>query len=114
MTGPLRHPEPLLVYWEWQSQAACRGMDSSIFFHPRAERTVARENRINAAKAVCRECPVIEQCLDHAIRVREPYGIWGGLSEEERASTLGVRSLRYPGARPPAPSTTPAAGDVLE
>jgi len=24
------------------------------------------------------------QCAEHALRVREPYGIWGGLSEEER------------------------------
>jgi hypothetical protein len=28
--------------------------------------------------------------------VREPYGVWGGLSEDERASLLGVESLRYP------------------
>jgi WhiB family redox-sensing transcriptional regulator len=30
--------------------------------------------------------------------VREPYGIWGGLSEDERARILGVHSLRYPAA----------------
>ena len=29
-------------------------------------------------------------------RVREPYGVWGGLSEDERAAELGVESLRYP------------------
>jgi hypothetical protein len=40
---------------------------------------------------------VIIDCLAYALRVREPYGIWGGLSENDRASLLGVRSMRYPG-----------------
>jgi hypothetical protein len=40
---------------------------------------------------------VIVDCLAYALRVREPYGIWGGLSENDRASLLGVRSMRYPG-----------------
>jgi WhiB family redox-sensing transcriptional regulator len=93
-----RLPEPLVVHWEWQNQAACRGMDSSAFYHPTAERHPARDNRIAAAKAICNQCPVSTQCLDHALRVREPYGIWGGLSEAERADLLGVRSLRYPGS----------------
>ena len=76
--------------------AACRGMDSAAFFHPPAERNAAREKRITQAKAVCRACPAIVECREHALRVREPYGVWGGLSEEERAALLGVASLRYP------------------
>ena len=55
------------------------------------------EDRIAAAKAICRRCPAINECLEHALRVREPYGVWGGLSEDERAYLLGVESLRYPG-----------------
>jgi len=98
VTDTQRLPQPLVVHWEWQNQAACRGMDSSIFYHPTAERNAARANRTAAAKAICDQCPVITQCLDHALRVREPYGIWGGLSETERADLLGVRSLRYPGS----------------
>jgi len=97
MAETSRLPEPLAVHWEWQTQAACRGMDSSAFYHPTDERNAARENRIAAAKAICDRCPVITHCLEHALRVREPYGIWGGLSEAERAELLGVRSLRYPG-----------------
>jgi WhiB family redox-sensing transcriptional regulator len=33
---------------------------------------------------VCASCPVIQQCREHALAVQEPYGIWGGLSEDER------------------------------
>lgn len=91
-----RLPPPLVAHWEWQSHAACRGMASDTFFHPPDERTTAREDRIAAAKAVCRRCPAITACLDHALRVREPYGVWGGRSEDERAELLGLESLRYP------------------
>ena len=96
-------PGPHLHHYEWQLEAACRGMDSATFFHPRAERNAAREQRIAQAKAVCRTCPAIAACLAHALQVREPYGIWGGLSEDERAAMLGVESLRYP-ARSKTPS----------
>ena len=44
-----------------------------------------REQR---AKEMCRRCPVIEQCRSHALEVREPYGVWGGLSESERDMLL--------------------------
>jgi len=29
-------------------------------------------------------CPVQIPCADHALKVREPYGVWGGMTEEER------------------------------
>jgi len=101
MADTTRLPEPLVQHWEWQIRAACRGMDTGTFFHPINERNAARDERIAAAKAVCRGCPAINDCLDHALRVREPYGVWGGLSEDERAQLLGVESLKYPAkARP--------------
>jgi len=34
---------------------------------------------------------VIQQCREHALKVREPYGVWGGLSEDERAEILSKR-----------------------
>lgn len=91
-----RLPEPVVEKWDWQLAAACRGMDSSRFFHPPDERSTARKERIAQAKAVCRGCPAIRECLAHALKVQEPYGIWGGASEDERAWMLGVESLRYP------------------
>ena len=93
-----RLPGAQLDRWEWQRDAACRGMDSSLFFHPPNERDTARADRAARAKAICRCCPVIAECLDHALRVREPYGVWGGHTEDERARLLGVQSLRYPAA----------------
>ncbi|MHA6758045.1 WhiB family transcriptional regulator [Streptacidiphilus sp. PAMC 29251] len=40
--------------------------------------------RDQAAKQVCGHCPVREPCLQFALDAREPYGVWGGLTEEER------------------------------
>ena len=96
MADVTRLPGPLLDHYDWQRDAACRGMDSGTFFHPPAERNDARRERIDRAKAICAACPAVAECLEHALSVREPYGIWGGLSEDERAARLGVASLRYP------------------
>jgi len=70
--------------WEWQLQGSCRGADSAVFFHPDGERGRARAVREYTAKRICRGCPVVAQCREYALTVREPYGIWGGLSENER------------------------------
>lgn len=74
--------------WDWQLRAKCRGEDPNVFFHPSGERDTARKERIEVAKSFCRTCPVIKECADHALSVREPYGIWGGMSEDEREKVL--------------------------
>lgn len=83
-----RLPGPVADVWEWQFHAACRGMDSAVFFHPERERGQKRAARERAAKQVCASCPVQLQCATHALAVRETYGTWGGMSEIERAALL--------------------------
>lgn len=76
----------------WQVKAACRGPQASVFFPPssfeRKDEKLARERR---AKAICATCPVRKPCLDYALKIREPHGIWGGLSEAERRRLLEAR-----------------------
>ena len=96
-----RLPIPVMEEWEWQYKGACRDLDPEMFFHPDGERGPRRRNRENAAKAVCATCPVIAACRAHALAVQEPYGIWGGLSEDDRAVILerqGVTPLTIPAA----------------
>ena len=33
---------------------------------------------VEAAKALCRECPVMIACFNGALERREPWGVWGG------------------------------------
>ncbi len=87
--------------WQWQELAACRGLMLNMFFPANQKRGPARARREAEATAVCHRCPVIEVCRQHALRVPEPYGIWGGLSAEERATLLRTR-------RPIAPTRSPA------
>ena len=96
MADIARLPGPGMTTTNGKLHAACRGMDSSTFFHPPDERNQARADRITAAKTICAQCPATSACRDHALSVREAYGIWGGLSEGERAQRLGLQSLRYP------------------
>lgn len=84
MTDTRRLPKPVAQEWEWQLEGACQGLNSSVFFHPDGERGSARTRRAYQAKTICQACPVLEQCRRHAMSVREPYGVWGGLTEEER------------------------------
>ena len=92
-----RLPGPNADLWEWQLRGACRGEDGSLFFHPEGERGPARNAREAAAKAVCGRCPVLEQCRRHALATREPYGVWGGLSESDREEILtGTRRTTVP------------------
>jgi WhiB family redox-sensing transcriptional regulator len=84
--GNYRNPRlrPVDSEWEWQLRAACRGIDSAVFFAPTGEPRRDRRTREIAAKTVCTSCPVRTACLKHALAVREPYGVWGGLTETER------------------------------
>lgn len=93
MTDVRHLPGPVSDVWEWQLHGACRGLDTEIFFHPDGERGPARSGREEAAKAVCASCPVRAECAAHALRAREPYGIWGGLSEADREEILAGRRL---------------------
>ncbi|HUQ39168.1 MAG TPA: WhiB family transcriptional regulator, partial [Acidimicrobiales bacterium] len=69
----------------WQDRAACRGPQAAVFFPPsHFERKDDKDEREDRAKAICTECPVRKPCLDYAVRIREPHGIWGGLNELER------------------------------
>ncbi len=83
-----RLPEPVADLYEWQYQGACLKADPTLFFHPEGERGPARARRDAAAVKVCSGCPVIDACRRHGLGVGEPYGVWGGLTEEDREAIL--------------------------
>jgi WhiB family transcriptional regulator, redox-sensing transcriptional regulator len=60
-----------------------------MFFPPsHFEKKDEKERRELSAKAICSQCSVRADCLDFAITIREPHGIWGGLNESERRVVL--------------------------
>jgi WhiB family transcriptional regulator, redox-sensing transcriptional regulator len=76
------YPEKL----DWQDQAACRQYDNVLFFGEEGESELEKQAREARAKSVCQRCPVSEPCLEFAMETNQKYGIWGGLTDKERAS----------------------------
>jgi len=69
--------------------ALCRGVDPDLFFGPSGPETRSeRLEREAQAKAICRTCPAIVPCRAFALAELELYGVWGGLSEQERRTQL--------------------------
>jgi WhiB family redox-sensing transcriptional regulator len=64
-----------------------------VFFPPTwPERRDEREARETRAKSICEACAVRVACLEYALQIREPHGIWGGLTENERRAILDHRA----------------------
>ena len=78
----------------WQFKAACRGPQSAVFFPPSSfELKDEKDEREARAKAICAACAVQKPCLDYALKIREPHGIWGGLNELERKQELARQGV---------------------
>ncbi len=77
----------------WQAKGLCRGNHSHLFFPPSTvERKEERDRREHQAKAICGVCSVQDDCLEFALEIKEPYGIWGGLTETERRQLASRRA----------------------
>ncbi|GGZ24058.1 WhiB family transcriptional regulator [Streptomyces nitrosporeus] len=66
----------------WRMRAACRDEDPDLFFP--IGTTGPALVQAEEAKAVCRTCPVREQCLEWALENKQDSGVWGGMDENER------------------------------
>lgn len=73
----------------WYADAACADYDTERWFPGKGRHG-------NDAVAVCDECPVREQCLDHALELEDGCsythrsGIWGGLTARQRAALPSI------------------------
>ncbi len=75
---------------DWRNRAACLDEDPDLFFP--VGTTGPAVAQAEAAKAICRRCPVREECLDFAMTTGQAFGVWGGLTEEERRALRRARS----------------------
>lgn len=66
---------------EWE-RAACQGIAPDLFYTPHVE-LLDMGFSYRTLRRVCFACPIWKECLQVATAY-EPYGFWGGLSEDER------------------------------
>jgi WhiB family redox-sensing transcriptional regulator len=96
-----RHPVPisrkLFSFIEKQEEVGelpCQSFPD-LFFPD--QKGYGQSQDIASAKELCKACPLIEDCRDYAIEAKEPYGIWGGLTVDERRTyrtiSVAVASL---------------------
>ncbi|MEV0826405.1 WhiB family transcriptional regulator [Nonomuraea rubra] len=75
-------PEPSAAA-TWESKAACTSVPAATFF---LERYLPRHPDVQAAKAICGACPVLDDC--RAYTLAHPGwtsdGIWAAMTPSER------------------------------
>lgn len=82
---------------EWLERASCVSEDPDLFFP--VGMTPPAIEQTDVAKAVCRRCPVIRECLVWALDTAQDAGVWGGLDEEERRQIRRARRRDAAAAR---------------
>lgn len=71
---------PSLNRWgddEWRKSAACKGAATSDFFSTGQE-------KVREMKRLCDTCEVRTQCLNFALENEITWGIYGGMTAQER------------------------------
>ena len=76
----------------------CEGQPD-LFFPEDFADLQTRRLAIRTAKALCGSCPLQKLCLDTALTQHESWGIWGGLTADERS--ILRRQLKSAGKEPP-------------
>lgn len=68
---------------DWSQFGHCVSADPDALF--------AEGKQQRLAKALCRSCPVVVECLAEALDQRVDFGVWGGMTPRERRALLRRR-----------------------
>jgi WhiB family redox-sensing transcriptional regulator len=81
------------------AEAKCIKFPATKEYDPWYHESEDGEDDTLEAKKICkgtddgRPCPLLQQCLEFALTNNERYGIWGGMSPEERAQLRKERRV---------------------
>jgi WhiB family redox-sensing transcriptional regulator len=77
-------PARTVLSRDWRDRSACHGVDPELFFPIGIGHVALAQTKL--ARALCATCAVRGDCLTWALDSGQEFGVWGGLSEEERRS----------------------------
>jgi hypothetical protein len=60
---------------------ACKDVDTNLFFSE-------LKSKVEKAKAICNSCPVKSECLEFALNDGIEFGIFGGVTANERKALV--------------------------
>ena len=60
---------------------ACKDVDTNLFFSE-------LKSKIEKAKTICNSCPVKSECLEFALNDGIEFGIFGGVTANERKALV--------------------------
>lgn len=74
----------------WMDEASCKGKTAMMF--PKEHKDITY---IVAARAMCAECSVREQCLEYALQFPtvDMHGVWAGLTSRQLAAEQRRRGI---------------------
>lgn len=87
----------------WRNQANCKNRTNEMFPNGHKDITYIRQ-----ARAICRECPVQQDCLAYALEFppQDMHGVWAGYTSRQ----LGTLQRRM-GLKPVRPTIAQMWGD---
>jgi WhiB family redox-sensing transcriptional regulator len=77
----------------------CRSVDPEIFFPVGFSGPALAQAEL--AKTICIPCPILAECLNYALANAIEFGVWGGMSEQERRALLRRQPINRPARRNP-------------
>jgi WhiB family redox-sensing transcriptional regulator len=72
------------MHGNWRERAECLKADPEVFFSGDVRKVNSNDPNTLEAKKYCGVCVVRLTCLEVALVNKEGYGIWGGLTTNER------------------------------
>jgi WhiB family redox-sensing transcriptional regulator len=88
---------PMFAGPRWKLQGLCTQSDPERWFPNKDGDPTGDQNRRAgdevgkpgmSAKAICKRCPVVNECLTWALEMKEKHGIWGGMTVKERNALM--------------------------
>lgn len=71
----------------------CQVTDPEIWYSTEEN---GKQNRYRKATEMCGQCPAIQACANYAIAADEQFGVWGGLTPQQRSALRNKRLIGRP------------------